>query len=709
MNLKSAGNIFLSFYAFGLTSCLSTASLGADAGPTPFDVPRVNGVTVDGRAADWGTNGFSVEMFTTLQNVLPTHDDLSAVARWGWDERGLLVLLEVQDDVAREGAEAELAGRDSIAVYVASSREEDNRYQVLVSPGIAPEYVALRQQLTDYRKDPALKKTPLEAQSVRVPHAGGYTLEMLLPWKNLGITPEIGRQVAAQIQINDVDEGAERTQWLWFPRSGTQSDSRRMNTLRLTQAPSPSVRVVARAAHERLRRIIVNVTGAPDLIGKTALVKEGDRVLVSGTLRQGESKWASARLTVPMPPRGQSYTPLSVWADSQYQTTLPLLDSNVTRRDAFNAVRLLFQSAVFSGTNFPPCEFEQPSLVEDLIGQYELKATYYDADFNPVTTAQRAGRYGAIVEVRTAGGIQGKRFVTLFRQAEPINWGTTRLPVTVELPSQLGIDPVVARERANLLEDFMKWRFADGSWQEPETAILLAALHETKTGEPYLRRFSPRRQDERWWYTLKKKTGDAKPLKYLVTLPLGYDADAAKRWPIMVFLHGSGETGDNLELVKENGPPRLVAQGQNFPFILVSPQAPTYGWIPMQLNDFLDEIIAKYRVDPDRIYLTGLSMGGTGTWNFALSYPQRFAAIAPMAAGGDETDVEPLKDLPIWYFVGGKDGTVPVSAHKMVQALKKVGSSVRFTEYPEAGHVDTWVRAYDDPAFYEWLLKQRRH
>jgi len=122
----------------------------------------------------------------------------------------------------------------------------------------------------------------------------------------------------------------------------------------------------------------------------------------------------------------------------------------------------------------------------------------------------------------------------------------------------------------------------------------------------------------------------------------------------------------------------------------------------------IDEIVEKYKVDQDRIYVTGLSMGGYGTWALAGFAPDRLAAIVPICGGGDPRSVRRFRRLPVWVFHGAKDSVVPLSAsEEMVEALKKVNGSVKFTVYPEADH-DSWTATYDDPELYKWLLEQRR-
>ena len=194
---------------------------------------------------------------------------------------------------------------------------------------------------------------------------------------------------------------------------------------------------------------------------------------------------------------------------------------------------------------------------------------------------------------------------------------------------------------------------------------------------------------------------------YLLYLPEDYEQKES--WPLLLFLHGSGERGTDLQLVKKHGPPKLIEAGKQFPFIVVSPQCPEgQWWQPVELTALLDEIVEKYKVDQDRIYVTGLSMGGFGTWSLAAYAPHRLAAIAPICGGGETYWTERFSHLPVWVFHGAKDKGVPLQrSEKMVESLKKHGGNVKLTVYPEAGH-DSWTETYDNPELYEWLLEQKR-
>jgi len=209
------------------------------------------------------------------------------------------------------------------------------------------------------------------------------------------------------------------------------------------------------------------------------------------------------------------------------------------------------------------------------------------------------------------------------------------------------------------------------------------------------------------------ETGRTVKMPYLLYLPRSY-GQSEKRWPLMLFLHGAGERGDDLEKVKTHGPPKLIArEGKEFPFLVVSPQCPQDGWwsdeaqIEM-LDALLDHILSRYRIDQNRIYVTGLSMGGFGTWGLAVRYPNRFAAIAPICGGGDPRDAPRISHLPVWAFHGAKDKVVALEkSQEMVAALEKAGSNVKFTIYPEDGH-DSWTKTYNNPELYTWFLEHMR-
>ncbi len=266
---------------------------------------------------------------------------------------------------------------------------------------------------------------------------------------------------------------------------------------------------------------------------------------------------------------------------------------------------------------------------------------------------------------------------------------------------------------------------------------------------------------------------DGQERAYFVYLPAGYESDRDRRWPLLLFLHGDGERGDgrdDLDWVLVHGPLyEAWVQKRDLPFVIVGPQLPLFGRdktvdyirdrdraaIPRRLEEgvpprpdpfptpwpmtgavadpvlpvgpegppdgwprrerdlltILDQALGRYRVDPDRVYLTGLSYGGFGTWYLASRHPERFAAIAPVVGWGHPELMAPLAErrMPVWAFAGGRDPAVPVKHFFAgLNELERLGhDAVRFTVHEDSGH-DVWRRVYGGRDLYDWLLRQRR-
>jgi predicted peptidase len=194
-------------------------------------------------------------------------------------------------------------------------------------------------------------------------------------------------------------------------------------------------------------------------------------------------------------------------------------------------------------------------------------------------------------------------------------------------------------------------------------------------------------------------------LGYLLHIP----HNAPTPLPLLLFLHGIGERGNDLEKLYVYGPPAQIRAGREFPCAVLAPQCPDHIWWDIEvLNTLLDHVVAEHNIDTSRIWATGLSMGGHGLWNLANAYPDRFAAIAPICGPHVWVVAERFKNLPCWCFHGALDDAVPISdSIRIVRDLRQAGCPVRFTVFPDAGH-DSWTPAYNLPEFYEWLFAQHK-
>jgi len=200
-------------------------------------------------------------------------------------------------------------------------------------------------------------------------------------------------------------------------------------------------------------------------------------------------------------------------------------------------------------------------------------------------------------------------------------------------------------------------------------------------------------------------------LQYMLVLPAEYSrSDHA--WPMILFLHGGSGRGQNLDLVKSYGPPLIAEEQKDFPFIVLAPQCPegeTWTTKADILAALLDDIKKRYQIDQDRVYLTGTSMGGNGTWNLLCQHPEYFAAAIPMAANQTLPSVWPerLIAMPIWVFHGDKDDICPIEGDEaMIEALRARGAIPRFTVLPGEGHYISGI--YKNRDLYDWFLTNTR-
>lgn len=212
---------------------------------------------------------------------------------------------------------------------------------------------------------------------------------------------------------------------------------------------------------------------------------------------------------------------------------------------------------------------------------------------------------------------------------------------------------------------------------------------------------------------IQQEIYDSSTLNYLLFTPRDSSAVENGKFPLIISLHGIGERGEDLWRVKGDGLPKILDGKNDFPFIVVSPQCPSttewyYDRTDIKLNKLIDSIIARYPVDTNRIYLTGFSMGGIGTLDMAIRYPNRFAALMPIAFRiEDGWNLCVIKDIPFWGFHGEQDPIIPLSkAQSVVNTLKGCGRNPLFTIYPDLFH-DAWTRTYSNPEVYNWLLSKR--
>jgi len=222
--------------------------------------------------------------------------------------------------------------------------------------------------------------------------------------------------------------------------------------------------------------------------------------------------------------------------------------------------------------------------------------------------------------------------------------------------------------------------------------------------------------------TFKGASGATLPYRIYRPKP----ADAGKKFPLLLFLHGAGERGDDNAIQLKHGIRQFLAQQEKTPCVIVAPQCPkNLSWAAIRRGEtprllekpsepaaltleLVDALRKELPLDESRLYVTGLSMGGYGTWDLLCRRPELFAAGVPICGGGDPSKAALIAKVPQWIFHGDKDTAVPVdSSRTMVEALKTAGGEPKYTEYPGVGH-NSWDKAYGDPELYTWLFAQKR-
>lgn len=200
-------------------------------------------------------------------------------------------------------------------------------------------------------------------------------------------------------------------------------------------------------------------------------------------------------------------------------------------------------------------------------------------------------------------------------------------------------------------------------------------------------------------------------LQYYLSYPPGYFEREDASYGILLFLHGGGEAGGDLDDLQKNGPPKMMAEGYPFPFLVLAPQNPHQKkwWDIKAVNQLLDSIVANNRVDKNRVYLTGLSRGGSAAWEMAVQYPDKFAALAVVCGMAPTPYAHWLeKKMPIWVFHGVEDQVIPVAeSDNMVRKLVEMGYDVKYSRYENIGH-NSWEKAYTTEELYQWMANQKK-
>lgn len=480
-----------------------------------WDVPRLDGVTIDGNVADWSGKGFRIGLIENRWGGFPDSSDFGADIRLGWDDRGLLVSFGVRDDAAYEArGDASIGTFDSVALYVSPQRGALERYNVTVTPGVDPDASAARIQVDGYDINGESK----DGHAIAWKSAGtpeGYVLEVLFPWADFRKRPQPGSEMGFQFRVMDADSPDDAVIRTWRPLGFPYTDTFAHHRIRLASRKGRDMRAVARGDYERLRETVIRIEAVRELAGKPITIGDDSRTLAQGVLAAAGGH-ATATVRLPMPARGARYLQLTAEADGRWLADVELPDPDAWRARQLLEEPVLFDSHVFAGESFPACEFRYPYFVEDLIGPYTIETTFYDRDHNVVTKAEQPGRYGAVITVTPRdGGRPFRRFRTLYRWPEDLNSWEDRFDASLGLPEGTGIDQTVADLHEREVKGYVNGRIWSGFHEDIGSGALFAGLHEAQDsdGRPGVSA-DVWAVDRQWWVGLKRRlygTGERFP------------------------------------------------------------------------------------------------------------------------------------------------------------------------------------------------------
>lgn len=682
-----------------LAMVISTPAIGlaevTNPAPPVFDIPRLLSViAVDGNSDDWGEAGLRTAPLLDPESENPA-GGFSASARVAWDDAGLCILVETSGGF---GVEAENPG----ALYEASGIEifaSPNHFngappaesrvvlQPILASGRDPRHPQARCYIYDNRPPELIASAPPSCEFAAKHTEDRAIYEVRIPWSQLGLTPREGLVLGLQIQANDADETQRLTQLRWNTAPG------KGQALRLAGTGASAITSTATASYELPERIRVIVRAAPNSVvrAESAIASAEAATDAAG----------QAILHLPMPGWGGAGSPIRVSDAAGNAFAWIELPVATKFRHAFLESMPLTISGdnVFAGEEFPPLDPLPGKVASSLIEPGSLRIRFFNRDGEECTRAEKTGRYFAIVTLTSKGGKEITRRIDLFRANEELD--PHFAGPDDQLAAAAGIAPpkteadrrLFASVRKNVFDDFKKRIF--------NRAAILSALHERDEGP--VRVMTARLNA---WYQLDKKQGTVEPVRHLALLPPDHAKHPDKKWPVLVFLHGTGWHHESSAL-KE--PIRKFWESQaDRDFILLQPLAPRgTSWVPDQLIDWLEETLPEVNGDSSRVILTGFSMGGIGTWNVACAHPDRFAAFVPLASVGEHAPPDAAAGRPLWCFHGQTDGMDYRPAKQWTERLREIdpAADVRFTLLENTDHTNTSERVYSRPDLREWIQK----
>lgn len=505
--------IFAAALCAALATCLPFPANAAAPRVPAFDIPRLDGIEIDGDGTEWGERGFHIDILTDKDGGVRTPEDFDPIARLAWDARGLLVLVEVRDNsIHTSTADKPLWDGDSVELCLAPERGATRLFEVVA----APESNAdgdMRVHTNGYKNAPAPKD--VVAETAWEETGQGYRIEMRLPWAAIGGTPKSGTLPAVQLAVNDVDGDGARFEALWHPDPGTHENTQAAHAVRLSRRPSPPVTAHIAGSYDEFAQTVAHIVAVDTLAG-SAVTAELAGAQAEGALSATAGR-AVATLTLPLPANDGDRRPvLRCRVEGAPGTEAVLPPAAEARARMILAADIGPKCHVIKNGEFPQCDFANPLLGERLLGPYRVETAYYDSGFHPAGEPPRRGRYGAVIRmVPASGAAPVVRYRTLFgipEGCDGFRWLFNTPTDGGVLHPSLGISEKTQQVYGQSIARFYDMQLLQSLKSSQDLAVLLAGLHEAGDAPASVRRNNdPWAVDRRWWVGLKRTLRNEAP------------------------------------------------------------------------------------------------------------------------------------------------------------------------------------------------------
>lgn len=483
--------------------------ISIDAAEKIWDVPKLEGIVIDGKDDDWGKRGTDAGILAPIEGSLAPANDSRGKLRLGWDEKGLLLFIEATDDVWIESPDrGSLWKADSVEMFLIPDKKGKTICQWIASPGMSEQHPELRWNFHDKRIK-ELKKLPSGIEISRVKKNNRqYAIEARLPWNSIAYIPKLGKTFAFQLYINDADGSAPVYRSLWFPAVGTHANPANACLCRIAEkatAPEP-LKAFASVDIDKLE-ISLCVVAESKFAGKTVkFIEEGDGIKEKAVFKDDADGYCIATVKLPLKAGGKKFNKINIFIDGKKYDSFEPPDAGKKLAEFFLFEKPLAFPCVFSGPEFPVVRFKQPLRMKKIIGPYEIKTKFYNEAYKEVNKAEKPGRYGAVSEILLPDGRMFRRFTTLYRLEKPIAWWRENIDATMKLPEKLGINQKTLDYNPRTVSEFIKWQIVNGFSSSSDGAIFIAGMSKKKpSGKKDDFYTDPWQIDRQWWVGLKRK------------------------------------------------------------------------------------------------------------------------------------------------------------------------------------------------------------